>query len=162
MKAVANATPLIALSIIGELDLLASLFEEVLVPPSVLEEVVLQGQERAGSGGLAEASWIRVKRPTAAPTIEPVLLGLDPGEFEVILLAREENAWALIDERLARRAAKALGMRVKGTMGILLAGVEAGLLGKDRALAATEQLVDAGIRIAPSIVKWFESELRRV
>ena len=46
MKAVANATPLIALSIIGELDLLAILFEEVLVPPSVWEEVVLQGEGR--------------------------------------------------------------------------------------------------------------------
>lgn len=51
----------------------------------------------------------------------PELLGLDIGEMDVILLAREVKAdWVLIDEKLARRVAKGLGLKVKGTLGLLL------------------------------------------
>lgn len=48
--------------------------------------------------------------------IEPLLLGLDAGELEVLLLARQiEPDWVIIDERLARRVAFAMGLPVKGT-----------------------------------------------
>lgn len=49
MKAVVNSTPLITLAITGYLSVLDSLFEQVLVPVSVYEEVVLQGEGRPGA-----------------------------------------------------------------------------------------------------------------
>jgi len=50
-----------------------------------------------------------------------MLLGLDQGEVGVILRAHELEAdWVLVDEKLGRRTAKAVGLRVKGTLGILL------------------------------------------
>ncbi len=39
MKAIANATPLIALALIERLDLLRQMFDEVLVPAAVYDEV---------------------------------------------------------------------------------------------------------------------------
>ncbi len=44
MKVVVNATPLIALSLINRLDLLPALFEEIVVPRAVYEEIVVQGR----------------------------------------------------------------------------------------------------------------------
>ena len=41
MKIVVNATPLIALSLINQLELLNQLFDEVIVPSAVYQEVVL-------------------------------------------------------------------------------------------------------------------------
>ena len=55
MKVVVNATPLIALALVGQLDLLARLFDEVLVPPAVYHEVVVQGHNYPGAADLARA-----------------------------------------------------------------------------------------------------------
>lgn len=49
MKAVINSTPLIALSMLNHLFILNVLFDEIFVPSSVYEEVVLKGGNRPGS-----------------------------------------------------------------------------------------------------------------
>lgn len=162
MRVVVNATPLIALSLIDRLDLLHQLFDEVLVRTMVYEEVVMTGSGGSGSTDLEAASWIQVRTPSAAPTIEPMLLGLDPGEFQVLLLAREvQSDWVLIDERRGRRIARALRLSVKGTVGILLAAVHADLLSRTQAVEAVQRLIAKGIRIGPEVLAWFEAELDR-
>ncbi len=88
MKVVVNATPLIALSLINRLDLLPALFEEIVVPRAVYEEIVVQGGGRVGAAALSNATWMQVKGPDRLLTIEPLLLGLDAGELQVLLLAR--------------------------------------------------------------------------
>jgi uncharacterized protein len=67
---------------------------------------------------------------------------IDPGEREVISLGLDLGAELLIlDEQPARRLATSLGLRVIGTVGLLMAGKERGFLSKirpelDRLLAA--------------------------
>ena len=91
-----------------------------------------------------------------------MLLGLDVGEMEVLLLAREQQpAWVLIDERQARRVARALGLPVKGTLGILLAAVLAGRLSREEALHALPRLTERGIRISPLWQAWLQEELEK-
>jgi predicted nucleic acid-binding protein len=160
MKVVVNATPLISLALLDRLSLLKQMFEEVFVPLTVYEEVVVHGVGRPGSEALAAADWLTVMPIDASVAIEPLLLGLDAGELEVLLLARQITPdWVIVDERLARSVAFALGLPVKGTLGILLTAVLAGLLSKEQALADLNELVERGIRIAPRWRKWFEREL---
>jgi len=45
---VADSSPLIHLSQIGRLNLLREFFDELLIPPAVYREVVLEGQGTAG------------------------------------------------------------------------------------------------------------------
>ena len=100
MKVVVNATPLIALSLINQLELLNELFDEVLVPSAVYQEVVIQGAGQPGSAKLASITWIQVQAPSTSSTIEPLLLGLDTGELQVLRLAQEVQAdWVFVDER---------------------------------------------------------------
>jgi predicted nucleic acid-binding protein len=87
MKVVVNATPLIGLALINRLELLPALFEEVIIPRAVYEEVVVQGTSRAGAAALSHADWVQVKEPARVSTIEPLLLGLDAGELQALLLA---------------------------------------------------------------------------
>jgi predicted nucleic acid-binding protein len=61
MRAVVNATPLIALSITEHLDLLQSLFSQVIVPRSVYDEVVAGGRDRPGSKAIQSADWLIVE-----------------------------------------------------------------------------------------------------
>jgi predicted nucleic acid-binding protein len=162
MKVVVNATPLIGLALINRLELLPALFEEVIIPRAVYEEVVVQGTSRAGAAALSHADWVQVKEPESAPTLEPLLLGLDAGELQVLLLARDlQPDWVLVDERLGRRIAHVLQLPVKGTVGILLAAFRAALLTKMEALEAMRQLREHGFRISPAVVAWFEQELEQ-
>lgn len=160
MKAVVNATPLISLALLGRLSLLNEMLDEVIVPRSVYQEVVQGGAGKPGADALAEADWLKVVAVDVSITIEPLLLGLDAGELEVLLLARQiEPDWVIIDERLARRVAFAMGLPVKGTLGILLAAVLAGLVSKQEARDDLHKLVERGIRIAPRWQQWFEQEI---
>ena len=115
-RVIVNSTPLIALCQIGRLSLLKFIFDEVVVPTSVYNEVVVRGKNRPGAAELENADWIVVKAPQEKPSLSPMLLGLDQGEMDVILLAQELEAdWVLVDEKLGRKVAEAVGLRVKGT-----------------------------------------------
>ncbi len=58
--AVVNTTPIIALALIGQLDLLRHLYGEVVIPPSVQEEVSAGGPNGIGVIELQRANWIRI------------------------------------------------------------------------------------------------------
>ncbi len=103
-----------------------------------------------------------MREPETTSTIEPLLLGLDAGELQVLLLARAlEPDWVLIDERLGRRIAHALHVPVKGIVGVLLAAFHAALLTKTEAQEAVQHLRDQGFRISPEVITWFEQELEQ-
>ena len=84
MNAVVNATPLISLALLGRLSLLNEMFDAVIVPRSVYAEVVQGGAGKPGADALAAADWLNVVSADVSLTIEPLLLGLDAGELEVL------------------------------------------------------------------------------
>lgn len=160
MRAIVNATPLIALAAIGRLHLLQDLFDEVIVPQAVYREVAVAGADKPDADTWAAAHWLRVMSPDQEAALDALLLGLDAGEMEVLLLARQIMPdWVLIDERQARRVAFALGLPVKGTLGVLLSAVLAGFLSKEAALNDLLRLLEHGIRISPRWQAWFRSEV---
>ncbi|CCI03995.1 hypothetical protein [Microcystis aeruginosa] len=67
--------------------------------------------------------------------------------------------WVIIDEKLARRVAKAMKLPVKGTLGILLVGFDMGYLSKQEILDLSQQLINHGIRISSPIINWLKTEL---
>lgn len=135
---VCNAGPLIALSTIGHLGLLEKLYRRILVPDTVVQEVVGAGAGRIGVAELEAASWI--ERVATGVLPEPLLaMELGPGEAAVISTAHRLKArLVLIDERRARRVAEhAYGLRVKGSAGILISAKRAGLIPRVRPLLET-------------------------
>ena len=160
MKVIVNATPIIALSGINQLDLLNKLFDEVIIPYAVYEEVVIKGAKKTGAINLQNANWIKIERVTSPKTINPLLLGLDQGELEVIQLGLLINPdYVIIDEKLGRKIAQAMGLSVKGTLGILLAGFYAGYLSKQETLDLSQQLVNHGIRLSAYVLNLIQIEL---
>lgn len=128
-RAVINAGPLIALSLIGRLDLLPSLFREFWIPEAVFHEVTVAGLDRPGAAELTDAVWQARIQPT--PESDPLLVAeLDPGEAAVISLARAHSpCWAVIDEKRGRRIAHQIyRLPVKGTAGLLVQAKRQGLL----------------------------------
>ena len=79
-----------------------------------------------------------------------IIPSLDPGENEAICLAQENNAGAvLIDERRGRKVARALGLPVAGTLGVLELAAERGLV---EFAVAIERLRRTSIFLAPAII----------
>ena len=58
MIVVADASPLIALARVGRVELLRSVFGQLLVPDAVWREVVEAGVEKAGTVDVAAPYWI--------------------------------------------------------------------------------------------------------
>lgn len=154
MRAVANAGPLIHMSWVGRLDLLQELFEEIIVPPAVRQEVLHAGPHVPGVTALRAAfttGQLQVEPlqdPGAATTISA---GLDPGESEAIALMREVGADVLLlDDRRARATAQRLGLPFTGTVGILRRARDRGLI---LAVApVVEELRRRGFRISNELL----------
>lgn len=148
---VVNTTPLIALSLADRLHLLQDLYETVLVPPAVHEEAMRGGARGIGVAELRAAEWLRIV-PLRNPERADLLSDLDRGEAEVLALAQEIKAdLALIDERLARRHAKRLGIPLSGTLGVLLRAKKQGLIPQIEPLV--EQIRRGGIRLSEAVVE---------
>lgn len=130
--AVINSGPLVALSLIGRLDLLSLLFSEFWIPDKVYHEVVVAGLGKPGAAALSEQQW--TKHIRVAPEPDPLLIAeLDPGEAAVIALARScSPCLVIIDEKRGRRIAHHVyGLSVKGTAGLLVEAKRRNLIDGD-------------------------------
>ncbi len=147
---IVNTTPLIGLALIGQLDLLKQLYGEVVIPVEVQKEVLAGGPESPGFTELQNAPWIRMTSLQDSRRAD-LLSDLDRGEAEVITLAQELNAdLVIIDERLGRRHTRRLGLKLTGTLGVLLKAKNRGLIKAVKPLI--EQLQQGGIRLDAFLV----------
>ena len=102
---IADSSPLISLAIIEKLELLPQLYQQVMAPPAVWDEVTVLGAGLPGSQAVSQLKWLEVQAPL--PTnLEPLSILLDRGEAEAIALAKSiSNSIVLLDDAQARRIA---------------------------------------------------------
>lgn len=145
--AVTNTSPVIALAGIGELRLYEALFDRVLVPFDVWDELV-------DKPGAPEPDALRALRNIAFYPAQPIPVEaahLDAGERAAIALAVTiPGAWLLLDDKPARGVARALRLTVKGTLGMLVEAKRQGLVAEIR--AHVEAMLANGCRFAPELV----------
>ncbi|MCX7925564.1 MAG: DUF3368 domain-containing protein [Fimbriimonadales bacterium] len=159
---VVDASVLIALASVGQFELLKSLFGALVVPEAVYNEVCgAQAQGKAGEPELRRAvreGWIIVMTPSTL--IPPPHSGMRRGEIEVISVGIEMqsfNPLLLMDERVGRRRARAEGLQVLGTLGILKLAKARGSL--ESVGAVMDSLDRRGFRVAKSL---YQSVLTQV
>lgn len=123
-----NTSPLQYLFRINQLQLLRDLFEVVLVAEEVRAELNRGRSLGFQAPDLSSVDWLQVLAVGPEP-IPPELEGLGQGEAETILVAKQRRAeWAVLDDLEARRAARKLGIKTIGTVGILAMAKEQGLI----------------------------------
>ncbi|MBI3988869.1 MAG: DUF3368 domain-containing protein [candidate division NC10 bacterium] len=157
MTAVADSTALISLASITEFHLLREFFGELVIPDAVHTEIVVQGRGRPGEREVEEAietNWIRKMSVQNLAAVEDLMerRGFERGEAEAILLAQEIGAnWLILDEddKGPRRYAQELGLRVIGTLGILLLAKKAGHI--ESVKEKLEELKAGGFWIDPEL-----------
>jgi hypothetical protein len=145
---VSDSSPLVILTKLGYFDLLNRLFSRVYISAEVHDEVVVVGTGLPGATEVSNAKWIEVKQLQNPASLlaaqQKQALGL--GEISTILLAKELGANpVLLDDYKARMLAKAEGLQILGSVGLLEAFYARGYLTDLR--ACFRQLITQNVYI---------------
>lgn len=149
-RVIINASPLIFLARAGRLDLLAVVAEEVLVPAAVADESRRRGPSDPTVLALQNTAWLRVE-PARDVDLRVLAWDLGPGESAVLSLALAmPGVEAIIDDLAGRRCAQALGVPVRGTLGLVLLAKQKGRIAAARPVVA--HLRHIGMYLSDNVV----------
>ena len=150
MIVVSDTTPLISLLKICKLDLLEKLFGEVLIPQAVFDELTIDARFQSEADQIKKEKFIivkSVKNPESANILKRAT-GLDQGESEAIVLTDEMKAdLLLMDEAKGRNVSSQMGIKIMGTIGIIMAAYEEKFLTSDEVKECVYGLQRAGRHI---------------
>jgi len=126
-----NASPLIVLAKAGLLNQIVSLAEQVIIPQTVVDEVVRVDDPADPARMWLERPSCPVSSPESPP-VPPFLAAWDLGAGD------------------ARRCAQAHQIKVVGSLGLVLLGKRQGLI--PRVADALEAIQRAGLFVSPQVV----------
>lgn len=148
---VVNASPLILLTRAGHVAILERTAERILVPSAVASEIRAYGSADPTAAALASSPWLGTVTVDAMP-LEVARWDLGPGESEVLAWALgHPGTLAIIDDLAARRCAAALGVPVRGTLGLVLLAKSRGQI--ESAKTVLRDLRDAGMYLSDDVTQ---------
>lgn len=147
---VLDASALIPLARIGRLDLIATVFDELVTTEHVREEVLTEGRP----GAAALATFLDDAAVDAAPKqAEDVaeLEGIAVADASVILLADERDQRLLANDKALIEVARSHGVEAWWVTTLVLHATKADVLTADEAEDVLYDLVEAGMNLAPQV-----------
>jgi predicted nucleic acid-binding protein len=152
-KLVFNSTPLIYLAKVGLSKVLEDLKGEKVTSPEVKREVVDEGKRKGVPDAvvlekLFDGKVFQVVEPKDKEFLSRLMKtrGLHVTDAEVLALAKELDGLAVVDDEVARKTAKVYGIAYVGTPYVLVRAVYEGLVTKERAKQAVNEMVFVGWR----------------
>lgn len=129
MIVVADSGPLHYLILLDQIDLLHRFYGQVIIPDAVANELRAAASPATVSGWIAHPPEWAAVTAVSQEQIESVSNDLDLGERAAIALAGSIRAdLLLIDDAAGRLEAKRRNLQVTGTLGVLRAGAEQGVV----------------------------------
>lgn len=139
MVVISDTTCLSALTRIGELDILRQLFQEVIIPSEVLNELLVLDKFGVDVSIFSKLGWLKIQDPAPSHQLSTLRSNqkIDSGEAHAIALAIEiQPDWIILDDLNAREVAIQFNLNVTGLGGILLQAKNSGII------AAVKPLLD--------------------
>ena len=156
MLIVSDTTPIISLMKIEQLYLLEKMFGYIVIPKAVYDELTVNEKFAKEILKIKEAEFVKVgevKNDSSVNILRNVT-GLDAGESEAIVMAGEKEAdLLLMEEHKGRQVAKKLGIKITGTIGILLQAFDEGMMSKEDVKKCILVLKESNIRISDNLCK---------
>ncbi|MGB3917589.1 MAG: hypothetical protein WBL07_09130 [Thiothrix litoralis] len=154
---ISDSSSLIMVGKLERLDLLTNLFQQIIIPQRVAEEIT------AKEDGVAKHVLTHPLFVISATTNHALLAlldgTLDYGEAEAIALAKEHQMILLVDEKKARKIAKNMHLKIIGLLGVLILNRNHGYLTKEEAIALLEQVKAMDFRLSAKLETDFLSRL---
>lgn len=156
MTVISDTTPIISLIKINRLDLLEKLFGEVLIPEAVYRELTTNALFENEAIIVKASAFLKTSAVQNRKSLQllQAASGLDDGESEAIILADELKSDVLImDERKGRKVAQKLGIKITGTVGVLLQAYSETMISSDEIKAYLDRLKNSNIRLSESLIQ---------
>lgn len=150
MIVLSDTTPIISLLKIDRLYLLEKLFDEVLIPSAVYQELTSNSRFQAEAKTIRECAFIKTVSVENEELVRSLMIqsGLDQGESEAIICSGEVDAdLLLMDEVKGRQVATQKGIRIMGTIGIMIAAYDMRFLSKEDIMHCVTALRETGRHI---------------
>ncbi|WP_457753767.1 hypothetical protein [Thermococcus sp.] len=154
MRLILDSSAVIGLSRTGLLEKASENFD-LAVSSAVYTEVAEVGYCRVGSHELrqlVEVGKVRILQPKDTKRANILIDPLGKGEAETIEIAGELGITGVLDDRVARRKAKQLGIRFIGTLRIIKMLFDKSVIDKEEALRAAQVLKNYGFRISDRVI----------
>lgn len=123
---IADAGPLIAFGKIKRLDLITETLGTILATGFVLDECLANPAQKGAkeiSEGISQ-KWIERCENPVVDQYKDLFDTLGAGEASAIILASQLKVGLLIDEKLGRKTAQKMNLKIIGTAGVLLLAKE--------------------------------------
>lgn len=143
---ISNTSPLQYLHQLGYLQLLPRFYQQIQIPQAVIDELAAGRELGVPLPDPGKLDWLHKHAPTDNPTLL-LATSLGAGEREVLTLALEATeALVLLDDGRARRIGQRLGIRMTGTVGILVRATREGTI--PQLEPVLDQLAALGFRLS--------------
>jgi predicted nucleic acid-binding protein len=144
---VSDTTTLIVLEKQNRLSLLCQLFDRVLIPEQIFQEL------KAGSEGssLLEFSCLQVVDVPLSSRLNNLKLLLDDGESAAIELALVKQLPLIIDEKKGRKVARQLGLQITGFSGLLILAVKKRILSSQDVITILDRAKIFGYKLSTQL-----------
>jgi uncharacterized protein len=131
-EVISNTSPLQYIYQLDLLDLLPTLYREILIPSGVVDEIAAGRLLGVALPDIESLPWLRLC-DVRTPALLSLIPDLGAGEREVLALALEKpGALVILDDSQARRLAERLELALTGTLGLLLKAKEIGRIDRVR------------------------------
>jgi len=134
VNAVISATAIVSLCQIGQFDVLKKLYDKIIIPKTVFEEICANVNSDAAIELNRSSGWVVVAEPKKP--INKALYGnvLHKSEAEMLAIAwemknEEQPVLVIVDDEFAKNHAKASGIKATGTLGVIYRARKEGHLG---------------------------------
>ncbi len=149
---VSDSTTLISLINIERFELLFKFSDTIVIAPAVYREVTAKKSAKRILDRYIEASKVTIQEVLDVQKVKELLIRLDIGESESIVLASEKKIPLIIDEKRGKGVAKALGIEAIGLIGILLIYKKRGNLSNDEISEIVEELRSVDFRVSSTLL----------
>ena len=159
MKTFVDASTIIALSRIGELELLKKLLGKIYITESIERELLHYEFPETDRIREAIGDWI-LSIKVKGDTDRYVKYGLDEGEATLFLT--EKKARLVIDELNARRVADVENREYTGLLGLIVAAVKTRKLDKKKAIDIINKLAESDFMMTVVLYKCVMERIGKV
>jgi len=155
-----DATPLIYLTRVGLASVIEAIPTRKFAARSVFREVVERGKAKGLADAFALARLFETLAITIADASDMALFeslartrGLEEPDAETLAIAKECDYRAVLDDLLARKVARTIGVDFVGTPHVIVLGISQSLLTKEEGLNAVDRMIEAGWRCGPELYR---------
>ena len=167
MKLVFDATPLIYLGKKRLLEKIRNIQSTNIIPTTVYKEVVEKGKEIGEDDAIYIEKLVRenifvIKDVENVRTELIEHIGLHKADKEVLTLAKEMKAIALIDEEIGRNVAEIEGIKARGTIFLIFLLLKEKQINKKQARENIDKMLEHGWRCSTELYAFILEELKKI